>query len=294
MPRPIDHLVLAVPDLAAATARYRAMGFTVGSRNLHPWGTENAVVALSGCYLELIGLAGTFRPPPAADPAAAFAGPVADAVARGGSLCAVALRSDDADADAAGFRTAGLGRGRRLDFARDARAADGTSQILRFGLAFADVPGLPEALFFTCRHHQPFGDPAARHHDNGALRLDEVVLATDGPCRDARSLAFLFDAAVGGTPGRPGFCTPTGRLTAMTRTDADARYGPGAVPGRFPALSIVVEALAPVRAMLDRAGVSHAEIAGAAVVPPEAAFGVALAFAPAPCHSVGRSGDAAP
>ncbi len=294
MPRPIDHLVLAVPDLAAAAERYRAMGFTVGSRNLHPWGTENAIVQLGGGYLELIGLADGFRPPPPDDPAAPFAGPVADAVARGGGLCAVALGSDDADADAARFRAAGLGRGRRLDFARDARGPDGAPRRLRFDLAFAAVPGLPEALFFTCRHHQPFGDAAARRHANGAVRLETVALATDEPHRHPPALAVLLDAAADGPPGRPGFDTPTGRLSLMTPADADARYGPGAVSGRFAALAIVVDAPAPVRALLDRAAIPHAEVAGAVVVPPEAGFGVALAFAPAPCHSLGRSGGAAP
>ena len=39
-PRPLDHLVLAVRDLDAAAAFYRALGFQVGARNRHPWGTE--------------------------------------------------------------------------------------------------------------------------------------------------------------------------------------------------------------------------------------------------------------
>ena len=292
MPRSIDHLVLAVADLAAATERYRAMGFTVGSRNLHPWGTKNAVVQLGGSYLELIGLAPGFRPPPPGDPAAPFAGPVADAVARGGGLCAVALGSDDADADAAGFRAAGLGQGRRLDFARDARAPDGTTRILRFGLAFAAMPGLPEALVFTCRHHQPFGDPGAHRHRNGAARLEAVVLAVEEPQRHVPAMAQLLDAAAGGPSGRPSFDTPTGRLSLMTPAEADARFGPGAMSGRFAAVAIVVDALAPVRVLLDRAAIPHAEIAGAVVVPPEPGFGVALAFAPAPCHALGRSGEA--
>ena len=290
MPRPIDHLVLAVTDLSAAAERYRAMGFTVGSRNLHPWGTENAVVQLEDVYLELIGLAEGCPPPPPDDPAAPFAGLVAAAVARGGGLCAVALGSDDADADAAGFRAAGLGRGRRLDFARDSRTPEGAPRRLRFSLAFADLPGLPDAGIFTCRHHQPFGDAAARCHDNRATRLGGVVLAVEDPRRHAPALAILLDAAPRGVPGRPSFDTPTGRLDLMAPADADLRCGPGTIAGRFAAASVFVEALPPLRAVLDRGGVPHAEVAGAVVVPPEAAFGVALAFAPAPCHSLARSG----
>lgn len=291
--RAIDHLVLAVPDLAAAAARYRAMGFTVGSRNLHPWGTENAVVQLDGSYLELIGLSDGFLPPPPDHPAAPFAGPVAAAVARGGGLPLVALGSADADADAARFRAAKLGQGRRLDFRRAAAAPDGTAATLRFGLAFAALPTLPEAGLFACRHHQPFGDAAGRRHANGALRLGAVVLAADRPGALAPSVGAIVDAAAGGPAGRPTFDTPTGQLAVMTPADAEARYGAIAVAGRFAAVALVVAALAPVRALLDRAGIPRAEVAGAVVVPPHAAFGVALAFAPAPCHSGPRNGDAA-
>lgn len=285
MPRPIDHLVVAVPDLAAAIALYRATGFTVGTRNLHPWGTENAVVALDGSYIELIGLVDGYRPPPPDDPAAPFADAVAGAVARGGGLCALALGSVDADADAASLRAAGLGQGRRLDFARGALAPDGTTQTLRFSIAFAAVPGLPEAAFFTCRHHQPLGSTVTRSHANGAVRLETVVLASDDPPRLGSLLAPLIGVAPAGPAGRPAFDTSTGRLVVMGPVDAEARYGSGAVAGRFAAFAVVVDAPGPVRALLDAERVPHAEIAGAVVVPPGAAFGVALAFAPAACHS---------
>ncbi|PYM22075.1 MAG: VOC family protein, partial [Candidatus Rokuibacteriota bacterium] len=39
----IDHLVIAVPDLAAATKTYRDLGFTVVAGGRHPGvGTDNA------------------------------------------------------------------------------------------------------------------------------------------------------------------------------------------------------------------------------------------------------------
>jgi catechol 2,3-dioxygenase-like lactoylglutathione lyase family enzyme len=41
MPRAIDHLVIAARDLEAQAAFYRRLGFQVGTRNRHPWGTEN-------------------------------------------------------------------------------------------------------------------------------------------------------------------------------------------------------------------------------------------------------------
>lgn len=285
MPRPIDHLVIAVPDLGAAAALYRAVGFEVGGVNRHPWGTENAVVALDGSYLELIGLAAGYRPPEPDDPAAPFAGLVAAAVARGGGLAAVALGSDDADADAEAFRAAGLGAGRRLDFARGAEGPGGARRTLRFGLAFAEVPGLPGAGLFACRHHQPFGDGPPPRHRNGALRLDAAVLAVDDPRAAATPLAPLFGAPPDGPADRPGFATPTGRLDLLSPAGVALRYGFDPAPGRFAALALTVEDPAGARAALAGAGVAHRTVAGAAVVPPGAAFGAALAFAPAACHS---------
>ena len=286
MPRPIDHLVLAVPDLAVAMALYGRLGFTVGARNRHPWGTENAVIQLDGAFLELIALGPGFVAPPADAEAAPFALPVADAVARGGGLCLLVLGSDDADADAAAFRAAGLGQGRRLDFGRTGVAPDGARREVSFSLAFADT-GLPEAGLFTCRHHRPenFWNPAAQRHDNGAERLDAVVLAAADPAGIARRLASVVGRLADASPHGPRLGTPTGHLDVMAPDAAALRLGAGAVAGRFAGFGVVVPDLAAQRRRLIAAGVPFGEPGGVLVVSPEAAFGAALAFVPAACHS---------
>jgi len=50
----IDHLVLAAHDLNATGSFYERLGFKVGARNRHPWGTENRIVQFPGAFLELI------------------------------------------------------------------------------------------------------------------------------------------------------------------------------------------------------------------------------------------------
>src|SRR5439155_1412482 len=53
--RGIDHIVIAVPDLAAARTSYAALGFTVVPGGRHPVGTHNALIAFGdGSYVELI------------------------------------------------------------------------------------------------------------------------------------------------------------------------------------------------------------------------------------------------
>ena len=57
MARGLDHIVHAVRDLDAAAELYRRLGFTVGARNKHPWGTHNHIVQLPGFFIELLTVA---------------------------------------------------------------------------------------------------------------------------------------------------------------------------------------------------------------------------------------------
>src|SRR5215470_1039177 len=57
MARALDHIVHAVRDLDAAADLYRRLGFTVGARNRHPWGTHNHIVQFPGFFTELLTLA---------------------------------------------------------------------------------------------------------------------------------------------------------------------------------------------------------------------------------------------
>lgn len=41
-------------DLDAAAEFYGRLGFRVGVRNRHPWGTENRLIQLSSSFIELI------------------------------------------------------------------------------------------------------------------------------------------------------------------------------------------------------------------------------------------------
>jgi catechol 2,3-dioxygenase-like lactoylglutathione lyase family enzyme len=54
MARGLDHIVHVVRDLEAAGAFYARLGFQVGARNRHPWGTENRLVQLPGFFLEIL------------------------------------------------------------------------------------------------------------------------------------------------------------------------------------------------------------------------------------------------
>ena len=78
MPRALDHLVVAAHDLPEQAALYRRLGFQVGARNRHPWGTENHIVQFDGAFLELIGLGDDFAAPARERGGLSFAGFLAD------------------------------------------------------------------------------------------------------------------------------------------------------------------------------------------------------------------------
>jgi catechol 2,3-dioxygenase-like lactoylglutathione lyase family enzyme len=54
MARGLDHIVHAVRDLDAAAELYRGLGFTIGARNRHPWGTHNHIIEFAGVFIELL------------------------------------------------------------------------------------------------------------------------------------------------------------------------------------------------------------------------------------------------
>jgi catechol 2,3-dioxygenase-like lactoylglutathione lyase family enzyme len=102
MLRGLDHLVIAVPDLASATKTYRDLGFSVVAGGRHPGvGTENALIAFrDSAYLELI----AFHEP---RPDHRWWAPLQS----GGGLVDFCLQTDDLAADAGAFRGAGAHMG---------------------------------------------------------------------------------------------------------------------------------------------------------------------------------------
>src|SRR5882672_380422 len=152
MARGLDHIVHAVRDLDAAAATYGRLGFTVGARNRHPWGTHNRTVQLPGFFIELLTVA---EPDKLGSDGIArlFGAYNRDFLARHEGLSGLLLESRDAAADAAAYRDAGIAASEALRFEREGRRPDGTPIRLGFSLAFARDPAAPESAFAACQHH---------------------------------------------------------------------------------------------------------------------------------------------
>lgn len=193
MTRHIDHLVIAVHDLDGAADFYRRLGFRVGARNHHPWGTDNYIIQFRSSFLELITVADVARIPEHAAHRFSFGAFVRDYLLHREGTAMLVLDSENAVADAALFAKRGIGDYEPFTFERSGRAPDGSETHLAFSLAFAVDPGMPDAGFFTCQQHYPesFWNAELAQHPNGAAGIEAVTLGAGRPA-DHRTFLEAF------------------------------------------------------------------------------------------------------
>ncbi|WP_414471118.1 VOC family protein [Microvirga sp. M2] len=284
MTRRIDHLVIAVHDLDKAADLYRRLGFQVGARNRHSWGTENRIVQFPGAFLELITVGEGARIPPHEQGRFSFGAFVRDYLNDREGLAMLVLDSPDAKADAAAFAEKGIGAFEPFHFERKGRRPDGTETVVAFSLAFAADKAAPKAGFFVCQQHFPenFWNPAFQVHENGATGLATVALAAPDPDRCKR---FLTDFT-GAVPTSPAlhdlsFRLADSHLDVMTPDDAAESYVSVEAEMNQPcfvAFTLRVEDLPALSKRLDAAEMPYQHVGSRLVVPASAAFGVAVAF----------------
>ncbi|HZB62604.1 MAG TPA: VOC family protein [Microvirga sp.] len=286
MTRRIDHLVVAVHDLEGAAAFYRNLGFQVGARNRHPWGTENRIIQLSGSFIELIALGEGADLPPHAAGSFSFGAFVRDYLQHREGLAMLVLDSSDAEGDARLFAKRGIGSFGPFHFERTGRRPDGSETRVAFTLAFAADESAPRAGFFVCQQHFPenFWNREFQQHDNKALAIGSVALAAPDP---ARHEAFLT-AFTGAEPQSPdsddlSYPLADAHLHVLTPDDAAENYGSVEAEldqPSFVAFGVRVEDIGLQARWLDAAEISYQHIGSRLVVPASAAFGVAIAFEP--------------
>jgi hypothetical protein len=283
--RGLDHIVHAVRDLDAAADLYRGLGFTVGARNKHPWGTHNHIVQLPGFFIELLTLA---EPEKLGDDGFSrlFAAHARDFVARHDGLALLILESQDALADAATFRAAGIAASERMQFEREGRRPDGTAVKLGFSLAFAEDRLAPEVHFATCQQHHPenFWNPAFQQHANSVTGIAGVVAVAEAPERH-RDFFEVFTGARAVAAG-DGFtiATPRGAIDVVTPAAFVHRFGvkaPDVAQGaRLAAVRFHAAEADLVQAAPELAGLAGLYAGNATAIGGEDAMGAVLVFEP--------------
>jgi Glyoxalase-like domain len=229
MPRGLDHIVHAVRDLDAAAALYKSLGFTVGARNKHSWGTHNHIVQFPGAFIELLTLA---EPSKLGDDGFSkmFGAYNGDFIKRHEGLSLLILESRDAQADEADFRAAGIAAAPVMRFEREGKRPDGMAVKVAFSLVFAEDTLAPDVHFATCQQHYPdnFWNPAFQTHANSVTGIAGVVAVASEPERHRAFMQAFNGAEAKSADG--GFTIPTPRGTIEMTTPAAfvARFGVGA------------------------------------------------------------------
>jgi catechol 2,3-dioxygenase-like lactoylglutathione lyase family enzyme len=283
MLRPIDHLVLATRDLDAAGAFYEHLGFKVGMRNRHPWGTENRIIQFRGSFLELITVGEGADIPPHGEGQFSFGAFVRDYLDSFEGLAMLVLESKDALADNADFKKSGIGGFEPFFFERKGVRPDGTPVEVSFSLAFAKNPLSPHAGFFVCQQHRPenFWNIAAQQHPNGAAGISEVIMIAENPADHAEFLShFTGQREMQSTSA--GLSIDTGRGVVSVMSEASAAFRLGAVfdpvPARLIGFTVLVSNLGVLEERLVSEKIAFRKQPNSIIIPSEIAFGVSICF----------------
>ncbi len=283
MARGLDHCVHAVRDLAAAADLYAGLGFTVGARNRHPWGTHNHLVQLPGFFVELLTLA---EPDKLGNDGFShlFGAYTGDFLKRGEGLSLMILQSDDAKADEAAFREAGIAASETMRFEREGKRPDGSTVKVGFSLAFAEDKRAPDIHFAVCQQHYPenFWNPAFQKHANGATGVAGAVVVADAPQRHRAFFeAFVGTKAADGEGGMS-LATARGRIDVVTPATFTGRYGvapPDVSRGaRLAALRFAVADLSLLQGAPEVAGLAGLDAGSPIVIGADDALGATLVF----------------
>jgi hypothetical protein len=289
MSRRLDHVVLAARDLDAQAQIFRHMGFRVGARNAHPWGTQNHIVQFADTFLELICAPAPYHAPVDPDPRAfSFAAFVHDYVQTREGAAMLALTGADARADAQAFHDWGMGDFEPFHFERRGQRANGEPTQVGFTLAFARAKTMPDVGFFTCAHQYPenFWDRDLQSHANGVTGVSKVTLVAENPAdhaeflshftqlRDFRSSSMGIEFELG--DGQV--------IEVLTPVAYGFHYGAQAlsharVQPHIAALELRTSSLESVRQALTGGRIDYTQDRGRLIVQASAACGVTLAFA---------------
>lgn len=187
----LDHLVVAVRDLDAGAAAWRALGFTMSPRGTHSahMGSGNYTMMFGEDYIELLGVL---------VPTDHNAGLRAFLDGREG-LDRAAFTAVDAAGAAEELRAKGLAPTGPVSFGRPVPLPGGGEAEARFNVIQWPRTERPAGLgIFACQHltRENVWIPELQSHANGATRLVRIEVLARDPAAAAAHMARLIDREV--------------------------------------------------------------------------------------------------
>ncbi len=277
--RHIDHIVVAVHDLDHAADFHRRLGFQVGPRNHHPWGTENRLIQFGSSFIELITLGSSpHRIPPHQPRRFSFGAFVRDYLEQREGIAMLVLSSADATSDAARFAAQAIGGFEPFSFERKANKPDGSATQVAFTLAFASDPAAPHAGFFVCQQHYPqnFWNRSFQQHANSATNISAVTLTSSDPKQHADFLT-KFTGAEGKylSDRHLEFVLDGGRIEVVSAIETRMQFLASPLLTSF---SVRVAETSTVTRVLSAERIPFTTSNGGIVLAPATCFGVELRF----------------
>lgn len=283
----VNHVGMAVRDMAKTAARYGAMGFLLTPYSMHSgaWKPGDPVARLAygnrcvmfrNNYLEIL----------ASENAAAPSLRIAGYLARhqGGHIICFGTEDPhavDARLQASGIKTSGV-----IPLQRDIDTPDGMRTAKFERVQFAPDTS-PEGYIQAARHLTPeyIYQPRFISHPNQTVALSEVFLVTDDADGfEAKYARFCGRKAERGVSRRTFSFPLVSRLSLVSARDAPSVL-PGSLLPPVPCVAgVAMESrdLAGVRSRLRDAGIAFNEVDEKLVVPTEEAMGIAIVFEPVP------------
>lgn len=284
MPRGLDHIVHAVRDLDAGADLYRRLGFAVGARNRHPWGTHNHIVQLPGFFIEVLTVAEPDKLTGEGIPQL-FGAFNKRFIESGDGFSLLILESQDAAADARAFEAAKIAASPALRFEREGKRPDGSPVKVAFSLAFAKDALAPAHHFAVCQQHFPenFWNPTYQQHGNGMTGVAGAVMVADNPSDHHIFLsAFAGERELLSSSAGVTVTTPRGEIQAMTPAAFADHFGVAppdvASSARLAALRLSASDMTAVERTLASAGIAPVRHMQRLIVPADKALGATLVF----------------
>lgn len=260
----IDHVVIVVDGLDTAADIYRRLGFTLSSRGRHgaALGTENHTIMLRDDYFELLSV---LTPTPRN-------AEWRKAIASGGGVAGMALRTNDPVGAQQHWLAAGLVPDTPLQFSRDVPRPDGGTLQARFEVvSIEETDGLGVRVF-VCS--QPTREavwlPELLTHANSAIGIRCVHVACPDPDFSAAQWTRVLPSAQArSTPD--GIALDTGGHSIMLTKDTSPRASARGI-------DYMVADLAACRAVLQRNAIAHTDVNSMLTVPSSQACNVTVRF----------------
>lgn len=280
----INHVGLAVFDMADAASRYERLGFVLSPLSMHagamtpgeaprPLGSGNRCAVFGRNYVEI--LAHVRKELPDVH--------VREFLERYQGLHIICFGAPDADVLETGLARAGVGNSGVIPLQRDVDTEDG-ERTAKFRRVLFEDGQTPEGLIQAAQHLTPqyIHQDRYRRHPNGAVALTEVVLCVP----DDETAGFVDRyrryTGVSGEPDGVSYVVrlPLGRVR-ITPASAVQTELPGETPPAVPSLvahAVAVRDLPATRALLDRNQVPVRDAGDRLLVPSAAACGGAVIF----------------